>query len=621
MPVLLPVAVYLAGVVGQALSGAGGDGPFVLAVIGSLLAVPVALGALLGRRAPDSPVGPALAWVGAAPAAAFWMQEWGRFGGGAWVWNLAGFVALCLVFPSGLPTGRRWRLVPAGCVAAGVYVHALLSSELMNGRYWLPLALTGYAVVLAALVAAVTALIVHYRRGDDTTRQRVRWLMLGALSVPILQAAGWVAQGLGAPPGFAYLGLFAALLIALPAAIVVAVLRHDLLDIDRLIGSTLAWVLTTLGSAGVFALAVTLIGEAVPDRRLGTAAAAFGTALVLLPMHRRLNTLVGRFVDRDRYVGEARVQRFVQQVRDGAAEPERAEDVFRSVLGDPGLRLRLRLPGRDAFVRLDGTPDPVGGEPGRVVPLRSGGTDVGELVLSAGSPRRLRRARELALAARLPIEVSRLRLELREALRDVRDSRARLLQAGAAERRRLERDLHDGAQQRIVSVGMRLRSTQRGLAADSPAYRDLDLAVEALEATIAELRQLAHGLRPSRLDDGLPAAVRALVADAPLDVRVRVADVRTTEAVGTTVYFAVAEAWANALKHAGAGCVDVTVAPADDGALLAAVADDGVGGAGDLTAVRDRVASLGGTLRVDSPPGGGTRIEVRIPGAVLPEEN
>ncbi|MER7006702.1 histidine kinase [Dactylosporangium sp. NPDC000555] len=195
-----------------------------------------------------------------------------------------------------------------------------------------------------------------------------------------------------------------------------------------------------------------------------------------------------------------------------------------------------------------------------------------------------------------------------------------MVEAGTTERRRLERDLHDGAQQQIVSVGMRLSSTQRGLAPDSPAHHDLDLAVEALEATIAELRRLAHGLRPSRLDDGLPAAVRALVADAPVPVRVSVTDVRTSESVATTVYFAVAEAWANALKHARAGSVNVTVAPADDGSLRVSVTDDGVGGAGDLTTVRDRVASLGGSLTVDSPPGAGTRIEVRIPDAVLPRE-
>ncbi|WP_433221992.1 hypothetical protein ACQP00_22250 [Dactylosporangium sp. CS-047395] len=336
MPVLLPVVVYLAGVAGQ--FAAVDDGPATTAVIAVLLGVPVAAGALLGVRVRFSPVGPALAWVGAAPAAVFWVETWGTFGENAWVWNLAGFVALCLVFPSGLPAGRRWRFVAWAGPAAGVLVQTLLS---FGG--WLPLALSGYLVVLAVLGTAVTVLVLHYRRGDETTRQQVRWLMLGALTVPILQAAGWVAQALGAPPDVAYLGLFAALLLALPAAIVVAVLKHDLLDIDRLLGSTLAWLLTTAASAGIFALVVTLVGEAT--------GAAFATALVLLPLHRRIDALVGRFVDRDRYVGDVRVQRFVQQVRDGEAQPEDAEAVFREVLGDPGLRLVLWVPGgeKDAF--------------------------------------------------------------------------------------------------------------------------------------------------------------------------------------------------------------------------------------------------------------------------------
>ena len=219
------------------------------------------------------------------------------------------------------------------------------------------------------------------------------------------------------------------------------------------------------------------------------------------------------------------------------------------------------------------------------------------------------------MQAGLPIEVSRLRLELTAALDDVRASRARLLQATAEERRRLERDLHDGAQQQIVAVGMRLRSLQRRFDPGSTEHRELDIGVEALEATVVELRRLARGIRPSGLDDGLHAALNALVAGSPVPVALSVADVQTSDVVATTVYFVVAEAYANALKHAGADAVIIKVAE-DAATLRVEVSDDGVGGAtADLAAVRDRVASVGGTVSVHSPPGLGTRIRVEIPDA------
>jgi signal transduction histidine kinase len=126
--------------------------------------------------------------------------------------------------------------------------------------------------------------------------------------------------------------------------------------------------------------------------------------------------------------------------------------------------------------------------------LLSNNFDVGMIVLGTPSSRRRRQAQDAALKARFPIEVERLRIELRRALEDVRSSRSRLLVASTIEPRRLERDLHDGAQQQIVAVGMRLRSLQRHLAPSAPAYLELDLAVAALESTVAELRQLAHGV-------------------------------------------------------------------------------------------------------------------------------
>jgi signal transduction histidine kinase len=271
------------------------------------------------------------------------------------------------------------------------------------------------------------------------------------------------------------------------------------------------------------------------------------------------------------------------------------------------------------FVDLQG--EPVTVPPGTPqVPLRTGDATVGVLTLGSGSARRIRRARELAIEARLPIEVSRLRLELRGALDDVRASRARLAAAAAAERERhrLERDLHDGAQQRIVAVGMHLRSVQRKLDPAGSEHAELDRAVDALEATVTELRRLAHGVRPARLDDGLGAALRSLVQDSALPVDLTLADTVPADVpdlVAATIYFVVAESLTNAHKHAGADRVDVHVERVG-GVLRACIRDHGTGGATEgfgITALRDRVAFAGGELSLDSPAGAGTEVRVELP--------
>ncbi|TQS41234.1 sensor histidine kinase [Cryptosporangium phraense] len=613
--VLLPVLVFALGGVLQLVYPLG-DPLAVTAVTVAVLAVPVLLGVLLGIRVPGNPVGPALAWVGAAPSAAFAIEYWGAsswpaarvigmVSPGVWVWNLAGFVALCLVFPNGLLPGRRWRRAALLTAGAGFLVNAVGAFAAVPRPTPVLAAATviGFGSCLSALVTAVVALVTRNRRGDDVTRQQLRWLVLGAGTVPVLLAAGWVAQSLGASPALAYTGFLLAMLLAVPAAVLVAVLWYDLFDVDRLLGASVSWLLTTALSAAVFAGVVAAAGVLGADSRLGVTGAAFVTALVLQPLHRRLAESVGRLTDRDRYLLRGRLQAFVAEVRDGTASADRTEDVLRAVLNDPGLRLLLRAPGA-VDVDLAGHPAE------HTIPLRSGEADVGVLALGTVSARRLRRAREAVVEARLPIEVSRLQLHLRDALREVSASRQRLLTATAEERRKLERDLHDGAQQRIVAVGMRLRSLQRTLT--GPAVAELDVAVESLEATIAELRRLAQGIRPSLLDDGLPVALQALVGDSPIPVELVVEDVRTSDPVATTVYYLIAEAYANALKHADAGRIRIEVTSSGD-VLRVEVADDGVGGAGtDLPSVRDRIAAVGGSLAVDSPPGGGTTVTVEI---------
>ena len=220
------------------------------------------------------------------------------------------------------------------------------------------------------------------------------------------------------------------------------------------------------------------------------------------------------------------------------------------------------------------------------------------------------------MEARLPIEVSRLRLELRGALDDARASRTRLAVAGERERHRLERDLHDGAQQRLVAVGMQLRTVQPGL--NGEAHAELDRAVDMLEETVKELRRLAHGVRPARLDDGLATALRSLTHDSAVPVELSMSDAVTadiSDLAASTIYFVVAEALANTHKHARADRVYLSVEQAGH-VLRACIRDDGIGGAVDgfgLLSLRDRVAAAGGTLTITSPPGSGTEIRAELP--------
>jgi signal transduction histidine kinase len=221
-------------------------------------------------------------------------------------------------------------------------------------------------------------------------------------------------------------------------------------------------------------------------------------------------------------------------------------------------------------------------------------------------------------AATLSIEMACLRVELRLQLAEVEASRTRIVEAGYEERRRLERDLHDGAQQRLVSLGVQVRRLQRTLPAGasilSPA---LDQVVNEISAAIADLRQIAAGVRPARLDDGLSAALLELAGSAPLPVDGDVPAERVAASVEAAAYFVACEALTNAVKYASASRIAMR-AVRQNGSLLVTITDDGVGGAvlrrgSGLAGLQDRVAAHGGWLEIVSPKDQGTRIEVSIP--------
>jgi signal transduction histidine kinase len=471
------------------------------------------------------------------------------------------------------------------------------------------LATAGLAAIAASLVLAAGSLVVKHRRGGQRTRRQIRWLLLATILVVALLVAGWFAEALGASLDVAYSPFLLAIVTLVPTAVGVAMVRHDLFDVDRLLSTTTAWLVTVVVSAAVFGVVVYVVGTAVVlSTGASSTIAAFVTALTILPLQHHLAAGVGRLVDRDRYVAIATVERYAADVRSGRRQPEEIEAVLRAVQDDPQLVLYLARPD-GGWVRSNGTPAPEA----RGFPIDAGGDIVARVSLGWDSARARRRLADLAKAAWVPIEVSRLRLVLREALAEAESSRERLVVATADERRRLERDLHDGAQQRIVATGMRLRLLQERL---SPAdAAEVDAVVDELRDTVDELRRIAHGVRPSQLDDGLAAALAAVKRASPLPIELDVTDLPdVSDTRALTAYLVVSEAVVNVLKHAQASRIRVVVVPLRD-RLAVEVTDDGVGGVpvdAPLRGLRDRVVSVGGTVDVESAVGAGTTIRVVI---------
>jgi signal transduction histidine kinase len=589
----------------------------------------IAVGAawVIVRHAPTNPSGPALAWTGGAISlmSAFdvvaqsetfahplpFASAVATFSTGLWPMTLAGLLGLLLVFPDGRLRGRFWQAVPwAYAVATVLLMVALWDARKVDGQVVgapsggvrFGLMVGGQLMVLACLVAAIASLVVRYRSGDEVMHLRVRWLMLAGVVVVALLVAGLVMSiGFAVSLEIAYAPLLIAIVVLVPVAVAIAIVRHDLFDIDRLLSDSAAWVVTLVLSAAVFGVVVLGASEVLSrSSGLDVTTATFVTALVLLPLYRYVSGAVARVVDRDRFVAVALVERFAAEVRAGSREPEEIEAVLREAQGDPGLRLVLA--DHDSWVDFNGEACDVG----EALTLEFGGDAVARISITYSSTRARRRLAALSRAAAVPIEVCRLRLGLRA-------SRARLAEATIAERRRLERDLHDGAQQRLIATGMRLRAVQRDL--DPARSAEIDRAIAELEGTVGELRQLAHGIRPSRLDDGLGPALEAVRDATPIPVELDVSPLSALDEVQTlSAYLVVSEAVTNVLKHANATRVGVRI-DEREGRLHVEVTDDGVGGVpinGALTGLRDRVESVGGAITITSTPGAGTTITAVI---------
>jgi len=368
------------------------------------------------------------------------------------------------------------------------------------------------------------------------------------------------------------------------------------------------------GSATVVVLAVSIANDVVgePLGQLGKWAlycvfASVPIAVLVVLLQRRLarGAVAGLVVE----LGER-------------ADGTDLRDALARALGDPSLDVAYWFPSGDRYVDRDGQrielPGPGTGRTATVV--ERDGQPIAALVHDSALAENAELVRSVCAAAALTLENERLQAALRARLAELQASRARLVEATETERRRIERDLHDGTQQRLVSLAMSLGLAESKLADDPSAAAPLVReARETLALALAELRELSQGIYPSLLTErGLGAALDDLCRRAALPATLDASlPVRLPQQVEAAAYFVTSEALANAAKHSHATEVRIR-ARLERGVLLVELADDGIGGAGTgsgtgLRGLADRVEALGGRLTLSSPPGRGTTIRAEIP--------
>ena len=569
--VLLAVVMYVGATREDALS------PGKAAVHYATFVLAIGAGLLVWDRRPDRPIGPlltAFAFVGAAtelprvlPASALAVTV------GLAVIHLDAptFAHATLSYPTGWLTSRAAR----GLVVVG-YVYAAVAGLLFLLFYDPRMPYT--PDVWSCLSCAVP--YTHVAWHDMTGVRRVLDVILVALVV-------------------VYLALLAVKIARMTASSRRVVL--PLLVVAFLLAAR-AGVLTYLSLSG-------------SSTNFWTSDAAFWTesvGLFALPAALALGVLWGRSA-------RSGVADLVVQLGRTPHPPLR--DALAKTLGDPTLELALWLPDRETYVDGHGRPFELPIDSARAVTvLGEPGTPVAALVHDPTLLEQQALLRSAGAAARLALENERLQAELRLQLAEVRASRARIVDAGDEERRKLERDLHDGAQQRLLTLGLALQLVRSELGPDGDgAARLLEDAQTELDAAIGELRDLAQGIHPAVLTEhGLAPALRTLAARSAVPVELRrLPTERLPAPVEAAAYFVVSEALANVAKHARASGAIVTVG-VEEGALVVEVADDGVGGVvlgtgSGLAGLSDRVQALNGELVIESRAGGGTRLRAAIP--------
>jgi signal transduction histidine kinase len=641
---------------GQADRGGFGGLSWVGVGVAPLLGV----GIWLAYRRPEHPQARRLLLMGSALAVNVGLEGLvrdavDRSGPGSWLWwpnliyqysgvlALIAGVLLLASFPDGV-VERRWQAV----VLRAVWLHLLLPPLLLLSNRNLvfdtylfdpapsvpsPAAVSWLAPLAAPLrtlyfgyyggALMVSVLFVRFIQAGKQRRARMRLLMyVTALLIPVYGLSITLSPRFGGdPPVWLRLldGFSVVLLMMIPVSIVVGIVRHRLFDIDLVVRRSVVYGLLSLVIAAVY-LGLTAAPGLALGSRIPVELAVLLTivaAAACQPLRRRLEGLA------DRWVFGERVNRYQlltefgasleQTVSLGELLPRLAETVR---LGLAARWVRVTLPGASAVA---GEP---AGEPALRVPLGAAGQiECAKDEAFADTDREL--LATLAGQAATAIANVRLTATLAEQVEELARSRARIVAAQDTERRRIERNIHDGAQQQVVALIMKLRLARNQVSRGDRGVGEVfdELAADAREL-LTDLRELAHGIHPPVLSDqGLVAAVEARADRLPLDVLVRadggLDQRRLGEEVEGAAYFVICEALTNVVKHSCASSAGVELST-KDGTLEVLVRDNGIGLSGDsgghgLTNLRDRVEALGGALRVDSEPGQGTSVRASLP--------
>jgi signal transduction histidine kinase len=554
--------------------------------------------------------------------------------------SLAALLGLALLlFPDGRLPSRRWRAAVVVSIAGMILL--VVSGALLPGALDDPFgaltnpigirgtrgALTaadsaGWILAVAGMSLGAAATLVRLRRARGDERQQLRLVLtVGTIiaAVTTLDMLSWFIWPNGALQiRMAVIGVSFA---AFAVAIGVAMLRYRLYDVDLLVDRTLVYGSLTLFLAGAYAATTLTLATALGSGSTwATAGSALVVAVAARPLRDRLQDTVDRRFSRSRYEATRRIARFQEDLRIGRVHPEAIETLLQDLVTDPTLELRFFPPDSTLCVNSAGEPVPEDPADARTRTLIERDGVPLAVVLHATPPAENPGAlAPLLEAGGLAIEIARLRVALRRQLGEVEASRARIVAAGYAERRKIERDLHDGAQQRLVSIGLEMRHAQHQLDAEPrlQVNETLERAVAELSLAIDELRDLARGLPPSQLDAGLEPALRELASRAPLPVELKTTTERFSASLEAAAYFIACEGLTNSIKHAGATAVILSAAR-HNGNLVVVVSDDGIGGAvaragSGLSGLSDRVAAHGGRLHIESQPRAGTTLRAELP--------
>ena len=592
----------------------------------------------------------------------------------------AALVFMLLLFPSGTLPSPRWRPLAALALLAtalaliGFVVHPRLIALPAPGGESLmvanPLGIESLGPVLSTvligtpdglggvetvlLAAATISLAIRYRSGGRDVRKQIKWIMVAAVVFTVAQLAGLLgiaATGSEQNPvttvAFAVVPIVA--LLGIPALITVAILKHGLYQIDVIINRAIRYGLLSAALTAIYVLIVVGIGTTAgyAGGPLLNAAAALAIAVLFQPLRRRAQLLANRIVYGQRATPYQVLSDFARDMAD-QLDVDVALDRMAAVLAaatgavrvEVWVRVgpRLRPQATWPHGSTPSAPVPLAGSAvlpafdavTRAVAVRHGDELLGAITVQkprneAVSATEDKLLEHLASQAGLVLRNVRLTAELQARIDDLRASRRRLVQAQDTERHRIERNLHDGAQQQLVALNIQLTLLE-GAADDPGEVRQItgDLRT-GLRAALDDLRALARGIYPQLLaDQGLRAALRAQADRAPLPVEVDADGIgRYPREAEATAYFCILEALQNVAKYAQASRATIALS-CPDGHLGFTVTDDGDGfdtakaahGTG-LQGMADRLAAVGGTLRIDSAPGSGTTVSGTLPVAEL----